>query len=74
MSPEIIQDLTNEAMIYGIFMGAFLAIAFGGLVNLAWSSRQRREDRMCRLEDEMRKMRTTVDILEIRTQHSKEVK
>ena len=73
MNPEIIQSLTNEAMVYGIFMGAFLAIAVSGLVNLAWSSRQRREDRMCRLEDELRKMRTTIDILEIRTQPSKEV-
>jgi HAMP domain-containing protein len=65
MNEQIIQNLATDAMITGGIMGVCFTIAIGILVNLAWASRQRQTDRMYRLEDEVRKLRTSVNVLEI---------
>jgi len=65
MNEQIIQNLATDAMITGGIMGVCFTVAIGILVNLAWASRQRQTDRMYRLEDEVRKLRTSVNILEI---------
>ena len=65
MNEQIIQNLATDALITGGIMGVFLTVAVGIIVNLAWASRQRQTDRMYKLEDEVRKLRTSINILEI---------
>lgn len=65
MNEQIIQNLAADAMITGGIMGVCFTVSIGILVSLAWSSRQRQSDRMYKLEDEVRKLRTSINILEI---------
>lgn len=65
MNEQIIQNLATDALITGGIMGVCFTVAIGILVNLAWASRQRQTDRMYKLEDEVRKLRTSINILEI---------
>jgi len=65
MNEQIIQNLAADAMITGGIMGVCFTVAIGILISLAWSSRQRQSDRMYKLEDEVRKLRTSINILEI---------
>jgi len=69
MNEQIIQNLATDALITGGIMGVCFTIAVGILVNLAWASRQRQTDRMYKLEDEVRKLRTSINILEIDKKH-----
>ena len=69
MNEQIIQNLATDALITGGIMGVCFTIAVGILVNLAWASQQRQSNRMYKLEDEVRKLRTSINILEIDKKH-----
>ena len=64
MNEQIIQNLATDAMITGGIMGVCFTVAIGILVRLSWASRQRQLDRIDRLEDEWRKIHSSINVLQ----------
>lgn len=63
MNEQITHILDHLGMITGGIMGVCFTIAIGILVRLAWVSRQTQIARIDRLEDEWRKMYSSIHVL-----------
>jgi len=64
---KMIETAVSDAMITGGFMGALIMVLLFILSAMIATTVRRRQDRFERLENEVRKLRTSVDILEINT-------
>jgi biopolymer transport protein ExbB/TolQ len=64
---KMIETAVSDAMITGGFMGALIMVLLFILSAMIATTVRRRQDRFERLEDEVYKLRTSVNSLEIRT-------